>query len=113
MLYHRLRSVTAPGALNVVRCEEYDALALMGRPDCDMCACPQIPGYQLGNFLLCSMMYVGVSHRLFTLTNTLKDAFVPHSDNAALARNAALMALALGLLYVGGVTLHLFAYQTL
>ena len=73
----------------------------------------QIPGYQLGNFLLCSMIYVGVSHRLFTLTNTLKDAFVPHSDNSALARNTVLMALSLGLLYMFGLALHMFAYQSL
>ena len=93
---------------------------VLAKLECQQCmvhlmtrAYVQIPGYQLGNFLLCSLMYVGVSHRLFTLTNTLKDAFVPHSDNAALLRNTVLMVLALGLLYVGGVVLHLFAYQHL
>ena len=73
----------------------------------------QIPGYQLGNFLICSLVYVGVSYRLFALTNTLKDAWVPHSDNATLARNGLLMALALGALYLAGTAVHLFVWQSL
>jgi hypothetical protein len=73
----------------------------------------QIPGYQLANFLVCSLIYVGVSYRLFNLTNTLKDSFVPHSNNSALARNAILMAAALAALYVAGLVIRLFVWQRL
>jgi hypothetical protein len=54
-----------------------------------------VPGYPLINFAVCTAMYVFVSHRLFLLTNALKDAFIPHDDNALLARNLLLLALAL------------------
>lgn len=37
-------------------------------------------------------MYVFISHRLFLLTNALKDAFIPHDDNRLLARNLAMLA---------------------
>ena len=43
--------------------------------------------------------YVFVSYRLFNLTNDLKNAAVPHSNNALLARNAILLTCA-------GVTLY-------
>lgn len=33
-------------------------------------------------------VYVFISHRLFHLTNELKDRLVPHDDNTTLARNA-------------------------
>ena len=36
-------------------------------------------------------VYVFVSHRLFELTNSLKNAAVPHSNNALLARNVLMM----------------------
>ncbi len=36
-------------------------------------------------------MYVYISYRLFNLTNTLKDKFVPHDDNTTLLRNGFLM----------------------
>ena len=39
-------------------------------------------------------VYVFVSHRLFLLTNVLKDAFIPHDDNRLLARNLILLAAA-------------------
>lgn len=42
-------------------------------------------------------VYVYISHRLFELTNALKDAFIPHDDNRTLGRNLLLMgALAAG-----------------
>ena len=37
-------------------------------------------------------MYIFISHRLFELTNTLKNAAVPHSDNRLLFRNVVLLA---------------------
>lgn len=59
-----------------------------------------LPGYPLLNFALCSAIYIFVSHRLFELTNTLKNAAVPHSDNRLLGRNTIMLA-GLGLfLYV-------------
>ncbi|PNH06447.1 CAS1 domain-containing protein 1 [Tetrabaena socialis] len=54
-----------------------------------------IPGYPLLNFALTSALYVLVSHRLFELTNNLKNAAVPHSNNSLLLRNT-LMLLATG-----------------
>jgi hypothetical protein len=71
----------------------------------------QIPGYQLGNFLICSLMYIGVSYRLFTLTNVLKGAFIPHSDNATLARNSLLMLVSAMALYLMAAGIHFFLYQ--
>eukprot|EP00798_Chlamydomonas_sp_ICE-L_P018174 gene18174-24606_t len=50
------------------------------------------PGYPLINFALCTAAYIFVSHRLFELTNTLKNAAVPHSNNRLLARNVILLA---------------------
>jgi N-acetylneuraminate 9-O-acetyltransferase len=70
----------------------------------------QIPGYQLGNFLLCSLLYIGVSYRLFTLTNVLKCAFIPHSDNTMLAQNALLMLASAGALYLMAAGIHFFLY---
>jgi N-acetylneuraminate 9-O-acetyltransferase len=70
----------------------------------------QVPGYQLSNFLICSLLYVGISRRLFMLTNVLKDAFVPRDNNAQLAQNAAVMAFSAIVLYVASYALHLFLY---
>ncbi|KDD71801.1 hypothetical protein H632_c4376p0, partial [Helicosporidium sp. ATCC 50920] len=49
-----------------------------------------LPGYPLCNFALVTALYVFVSHRLFLVTNVLKDALVPHDDNRMLVRNALL-----------------------
>ena len=51
-----------------------------------------VPGYPLLNFVACTALYVYISHRLFVLTNALKDAALPHDDNRRLARNLALLA---------------------
>ena len=75
------------------------------------CDCAlQLPGYQLLNFLLCSLAYIMVSHRLFNLTNALKNAFVPHSDNAALAANAVIMLASAVLVYSAAGAVHLFLF---
>ncbi len=37
-------------------------------------------------------VYIFISHRLFELTNTLKNAAVPHSNNRLLFRNVVLLA---------------------
>ena len=41
-------------------------------------------------------VYVYISHRLFTLTNDLKDKFLPHDDNHTLLRNILLMVVLVG-----------------
>ncbi|EFJ45254.1 hypothetical protein VOLCADRAFT_106065 [Volvox carteri f. nagariensis] len=67
-----------------------------------------IPDYPLLNFALVSGLYILVSHRLFDLTNTLKNAAVPHSNNALLLRNVILMAVTGMVLY----TVVAFLYTT-
>lgn len=51
------------------------------------------------NFLATSAGFVFVSHRLFTVTNDLKSAFIPHDDNPQLLRNIIIMAATVGLLW--------------
>lgn len=46
-----------------------------------------IPGMPLLNFMLVTAGYVFVSHRLFELTNTLKNVAVPHDNKPQLLRN--------------------------
>ncbi|GIL49663.1 hypothetical protein Vafri_5946 [Volvox africanus] len=58
-----------------------------------------IPGYPLLNFALVSALYILVSHRLFDLTNYLKNVAVPHSNNALLLRNVILMIVTSVVLY--------------
>ncbi|GIL73487.1 hypothetical protein Vretimale_5256 [Volvox reticuliferus] len=58
-----------------------------------------IPGYPLLNFALVSALYILVSHRLFDLTNYLKNVAVPHSNNALLLRNVILMVVTGAVLY--------------
>ncbi|GAX80624.1 hypothetical protein CEUSTIGMA_g8059.t1 [Chlamydomonas eustigma] len=70
-----------------------------------------VPGYPLINFALCSAGYVFVSHRLFNLTNTLKSAAVPHSNNSLLLRNVILMTvIGLGLYFTCFGVMAMFVY---
>jgi len=46
-----------------------------------------VPGYPLLNFLLCSYIYIGISHRVFHVTNVLKDSIIPSKDHIALTHN--------------------------
>jgi hypothetical protein len=70
----------------------------------------QVPGYPLCNFLICSVLYVYAAFRLFNLTNSLKNAFVPHNDNATLLRNTILMALSALIMFLVGMVLHAIVY---
>ncbi|GFR46084.1 hypothetical protein Agub_g7569 [Astrephomene gubernaculifera] len=65
-----------------------------------------IPGYPLLNFALVSGLYVLASHRLFEVTNALKNALVPHSNDALLGRNILLMLGAGGALWGVVAALH-------
>jgi len=62
-----------------------------------------VPGYPLLNFAVCTAAYVFISHRLFELTNTLKNSAVPHHDNRLLFRNVVL-------LLVVGAALYMASY---
>ncbi|GMH19900.1 hypothetical protein Nepgr_021741 [Nepenthes gracilis] len=46
-----------------------------------------VPDYPLLNLMLTTSIYVTISYRLFVLTNTLKNAFVPSKDSKQLLSN--------------------------
>ncbi|KAF5464798.1 hypothetical protein F2P56_014849, partial [Juglans regia] len=46
-----------------------------------------IPDYPLLNFMLTTSIYIAISQRLFELSNTLKNAFVPSKDNKRIIYN--------------------------
>ena len=72
-----------------------------------------VPGYPLINFGLATVAYVGVSHRVFTLTNELKTACVPN-DARKIAANAVLGALiAVGATAAGFVVVHVLMLEPL
>eukprot|EP00258_Populus_trichocarpa_P049497 XP_024465516.1 protein REDUCED WALL ACETYLATION 2 isoform X1 [Populus trichocarpa] len=58
-----------------------------------------IPDYPMLNFMLTTSIYIGVSYRLFDLTNTLKTAFVPSKDNKRLTNNIITAAAVSSVLY--------------
>jgi hypothetical protein len=61
-----------------------------------------LPGYPLLNFGVVTAIYIFMSHRLFLLTATLRDALVPHDDNPTLLRNMATMAAGAAALLAAG-----------
>lgn len=68
-----------------------------------------IAGYPLLNFAAVTSVYIFVSYRLFSLTVTLRDAFVPHDNNSVLMRNAlTLAAVSIVLLGMGFVVSFLY-----
>lgn len=77
-----------------------------GQPKYLLCL---VPGYPLVNFGVVSALYIFLSHRMFDLTNTLKNAFVPHDDNRKLLRNTIIMGLLGVAAYVPGYVLTQFA----
>ncbi|KAG7674621.1 putative Protein REDUCED WALL ACETYLATION 4 [Nannochloris sp. 'desiccata'] len=52
-----------------------------------------LPGYPLLNFSAVTAIYIFLSHRMFELTASLRDALIPHDDDALLGRNLATMSL--------------------
>ena len=72
-----------------------------------------VPGYPLINFGLATVAYVGVSHRVFALTNELKVACVP-SDMRKITANAIMGALmAVGATAAGFVVVHVLMLEPL
>lgn len=58
-------------------------------------------------------VYVFISHRLFQLTLTLKDAAVPHDNNRTLLRNLLLLALMLVVCTALGWVVHTVVFTGL
>ncbi len=52
-----------------------------------------LPGYPLLNFSAVTAVYIFLSHRMFELTAALRDALIPHDNDALLARNLVTMGL--------------------
>ena len=72
-----------------------------------------VPGYPLINFGLATVAYVGVSHRVFALTNELKVACVPN-DIRKITANAIMGALiAVGATAAGFVVVHVLMLEPL
>lgn len=64
-----------------------------------------LPGYPLLNFAVVTGVYIFLSHRLFILTSTLRDALIPHDDATTLRKNLVTMAVGIILLWGGGFLL--------
>lgn len=64
-----------------------------------------IPGYPLLNFALATAIYLGISFRLFAITNVLSGYFLPQ-DKVKAARNTAVVGLALTLAAVAAFVLR-------
>lgn len=61
--------------------------------------------YPLMNFAICTALYVLLSHRLFMLTNDLKNVAIPGKDANLLWRNAGIMLVTGAGLYAAGAVL--------
>ena len=57
------------------------------------------------NFAICTALYVFISHRLFVLTNDLKNVAIPGKDAKLLWRNSGIMAAGAVSLWVTGFVL--------
>jgi len=65
-----------------------------------------VPNYPLVNFIATTALYVFVSKRMFEVTNTLKNACVPLTDNKLLYNNMAAAAAILVTSYLVGLAIY-------
>lgn len=66
--------------------------------------------YPLINFGVCTMVFVGISYRLFHLTNQLRVVMIPSNNNKLLATNLCFWSGFLSLLYIVGYAIKMM-YQ--
>jgi hypothetical protein len=81
-----------------------------GQPSKLMCL---IPGYPLINFMVTTLAYVGISHRVFALTNELKNACVPNDIRKITEHFVLGVALAAGATVCGFFVVHVLMAEPL
>lgn len=72
-----------------------------------------VPNYPLLNFGICTAAYVGISHRVFYLTNELKNACVPNDVKKIQAHFVLGVAIALAATVVGFLVVHVVMAEPL
>ena len=68
-----------------------------------------LPEYPLINFTVVTALYIFLAFRLFKSTAWLRDAVIPHDDDALLCRNLLTMALGVGFAWLVGFAVQLLA----
>lgn len=61
------------------------------------------------NFTIVTSLYIFLAHRLFRTTAQLRDAIIPHNDDALLRRNLITLALGVGAAWLVGFAVKVLA----
>jgi len=68
-----------------------------------------LPEYPLLNFSIVTLLYIFLAFRLFKTTAWLRDAIIPHDDDALLRRNLITLALGIGAAWLVGYAVSMLA----